>query len=484
MPMERRARRNVNQSGTAPGVCTDGHYKGYTRLHWIHAATQRDPGTVMHNLMHHLNQANLRRAFHSLDGSKASGIDHVTKRDYQQHLDHHLQALEQSLRGGGWRPQPAREVLIPKPQGGMRPLAVGCLEDKIVQTVVARILEAVYEPTFHRHSYGFRPGKSAHQALGRACETIRNRQRSCVVVEMDIEKFFDTVDHEWLIRTLAERIDDPHFLRLIRRLLRNATLHADGKLAEKLAGTPQGSPASPILANICLHALLDTWFVKHWADKGEFVRYADDAIFVFTDEAEARSFQQALGAHLAEAGLKLNLDKTRIVPFSASAPKGTITLLGFELYWGQHFGKGKRLKVKTIPKRLARAAQNFKDWIKAIRNRKTLASIWDMAAHKLVGHYNYYGVISNEPKLSHFYWSCVGSLYRWLNRRSQKRSYTWEQFLRRLRYSPLPRPPRGPELIDISSEHDAVRKHKPKSRMPKSGTYGSVRSASLKLVFT
>jgi len=378
----------------------------------------------MHNLMHHLNQANLRRAFHSLDGSKASGIDHVTKSDYQQHLDHHLQALEQSLRGGGWRPQPAREVLIPKPQGGMRPLAIGCLEDKIVQTVVARILEAVYEPTFHRHSYGFRPGKSAHQALGRAYETIRDRQRSCVVVE------------------------------------------------------------SPILANICLHALLDTWFVKHWADKGEFVRYADDAIFVFTDEADARSFQQALGAHLAEAGLKLNLDKTRIVPFSASAPKGTITLLGFEFYWGQHLGKGKGLRVKTIPKRLARAAQNFREWIKATRNRKTLASIWDMAAHKLVGHYHYYGVISNEAKLSHFYWSCVGSLYRWLNRRSQKRSYTWEQFLRRLRYSPLPRPPRGPELIDISSEHDAVRKHKPKSRMPKLGTYGSVRSASLKLVFT
>jgi group II intron reverse transcriptase/maturase len=278
----------------------------------------------------------------------------------------------------------------------MRPLAIGCLEDKIVQTVVARILEAIYEPTFHRHSYGFRPGKSAHQAIGRAHEILRNRQRRCVVVEMDIEKFFDTVDHEWLIRTLAERIDDPHFLRLIRRLLRNATLHVDGKLAEKHAGTPQGSPASPILANIYLHVLLDTWFVKHWATKGEFVRYVDDAIFVFTDEEDARSFQQALGARLAEAGLKLNLDKTRIVPFSASAPKGTITLLGFELYWGQHIGKGKRL---NIPKRLARAMQNFREWVKAIRNRKTLATIWDMAAHKLVGHNNYYGVTSNEAKL-------------------------------------------------------------------------------------
>lgn len=142
----------------------------------------------MRNLMHHLNLHNLRQAFRALDGTKASGIDHVTKDVYQQNLEENLQALEQTLRGGGWRPKPAREVLIPKPQGGMRPLAVGCLEDKLVQTLVARILEAMYEPTFHRHSYGFRRGMSAHQALGRAYETISRRQDRCVVVEMDIEK--------------------------------------------------------------------------------------------------------------------------------------------------------------------------------------------------------------------------------------------------------------------------------------------------------
>jgi len=484
MPMERRARRSVNQSPRAPEVCADGPLKGYTRLHWIHTAAQKRPGERMHNLMHHFNQHNLRRAFQTLDGSKASGIDHVTKSDYQQNLDQKLQALEQALRGGGWRPKPAREVLIPKPQGGMRPLAIGCLEDKIVQVLVARILEATYEPTFHRHSYGFRHGKSAHQALGRACETIRKRQDRCVVVEMDIEKFFDSVNHDWLIRTLEAHIGDPHFMRLIRRLLRNSTLHADGMLAEKGAGTPQGSPASPILANICLHVLLDDWFQKHWASQGEFVRYADDAVYVFSDEDVARAFKEALGARMAEAGLKLNLDKTRIVPFDAQEPKGTITLLGFELYWGNKLGVGKLLKVKTIPKRLARAMQNFADWVKEIRNRKTMTAIWAQAAVKMVGHYAYYGVRSNEAKLAHFYWSCVGALFRWLNRRSQKRSFTWERFKRRLCFSPLPRPPRGPELIDVFSEHGTVRKHKTKSRMPKLGTYGSVRSASLKLVFT
>lgn len=473
--MERRARRGVNQCRKAPGICTDGPFKGYARLHWIHSAAQRRQGEKMRNLMHHLNRHNLRRAFQSLDGSKASGIDHVTKNEYQRHLDTHLQALEQKLGRGGWRPQPAREVLIPKPQGGTRPLAVGCLEDKVVQTLMARILDAVYEPVFHRHSYGFRRGKSAHQALGRTYETIRRRKRSGVVVEMDIEKFFDSVDHDWLLRTLENDIGDPRFLRLIRRMLRNSILHSDGSLADRLAGTPQGSPVSPVLANVCLHTLIDAWFARGWASKGDFVRYADDAVFVFDDEQDAHAFREQLAARLAEAGLRLNLDKTRIVPFSARAPRGTISLLGFELYWGRWRNR-RVLKVKTLPKRLHRAMQNFLLWIKAVRNRKALTTLWSEAAVKLSGHYHYYGVTFNEAKLSHFHWFCVGAMYRWLNRRSQRRSYTWEQFKRRLFFTPLPRPPRGLELIDVTSEHGAERKHTPKSRMPKLGTYGSVRS--------
>lgn len=251
--MERRARQSVAQCTKAPEVCADGPFKGYARLHWIHEAARKRRVKRWRSLAHHFNRHNLRRAFRSLDGSKAAGIDRVTKHEYQRNLSSHLQALEQTLKGGGWRPRPAREVLIPKPQGGTRPLAVGCLEDKIVQTLTARILEAIYDPTFHRHSYGFRRGKSAHQALGRAYEVIRRRKQNAVVVEMDIEKFFDSVNHDWLMRTLEGRIGDKRFLRLIGRLLRNSILHADGTMAEKMSGTPQGSPVSPILANICLH---------------------------------------------------------------------------------------------------------------------------------------------------------------------------------------------------------------------------------------
>ncbi len=249
MPMEPRARRNVNQSTRATGLCADGLFQGYARLHFILTAAQKQPQEPMRNLMHPLNRHNRRRAYATLDGTKASGIDHVSKNDYRQHLDQNLHALGQALRGGGWRPKPAREVLIPKPQGGMRPLAVGCLEDKIVQTLLARILEAIadlraaraWEPSFHRHSYGFRRGKLAHQPLGRAYETVCQRKGRCVAVEMDIEKFFDSVDHDWLSRTLGQRIGDLRFLRRLARMLRCSTLQADGTLADKLAGTPQGS---------------------------------------------------------------------------------------------------------------------------------------------------------------------------------------------------------------------------------------------------
>ena len=486
--MERREARRVNPSQATPQAPTAGPFRGYERLDWIRSAAdrQRREGTRLNNLMHHLSEHNLRQAFRELDGSRASGVDGVTKSQYQQNLEANLEALHDTIRGGGWGPRPSREVLIPKPQGGFRPLAIGCLEDKIVQTLMARILEAIYDPQFHRHSYGFRRGKSAHQAVGRLYSVIDQRHRNCVVVEMDIEKFFNSVDHEWLMQKLAERISDTHFLRLIRRLLRNSVLHENGTLADNERGTPQGSPVSPVLANICLHYLLDEWFAQNYSGKGEFVRYADDAVFVFKDEEEAQTFQAALVERMKEAGLNLNLDKSGIVSFNAAAPRGTISFLGFELYWGYAEGGLKRtLKLKTSAKKLGRSISAFTDWIKAIRNRKPTKEIWRMAAAKLRGHFAYFGVCFNQPKLNHFYQACKEALYKWLNRRSQKRSFNWERFKQRLLFMPLPRPPSGPELIDVKSEHRTERKHQPKSRMREIRTSGSERSASRKrLAFT
>jgi group II intron reverse transcriptase/maturase len=434
--------------------------------------------------MHHINVHNLRQAFRELDGNKASGVDHVTKQEYQRNLEQNLETLHERICKGGWRPKPAREGVIPKPQGGTRPLAVGCLEDKIVQTLVARILEALYEPLFHRHSYGFRRGKSAHKAVGRLYENIDRRSQSCTVVEMDIEKFFNSMDHEWLMQKLEMKIGDRHFLRLIRRLLRNSVLSADGTLAENLRGSPQGSPVSPVLANICLHHLLDDWFAKNWADKGEFVGYADDAVFVFGNERDAHDFRDALCARLLEAGLRLNLEKSGVVPFSNRQPQGFIRFLGFDFYWGRIQGVRRVLKLKTSPPRLHRSLQAFYEWCKRVRCRIPLKLIWQQAAQKFRAHFQYFGVMHNEAKLSHFYHACVGTLFKWLNRRSQKRSYTWEQFGTRLRFNPLPYPPCGPALMNLNSEHGPDRNHKPKSRMRKLRTSGSVRSAGLIPVFT
>ena len=468
----------MTQLSLTPQVCEDGPFRGYVKLHWIRAAAEKRRHEVAGFLFHHLCVDNLRRVFRELDGSRASGLDGVTKQQYEMKLEDNLRALHSTLRCGKWRPRPSREVLIPKPQGGTRPLAVGCLEDKIVQTLTARILEAIYEPLFHRHSFGFRRGKSAHQALGRLGSVIIARRKQCVVVEMDIEKFFNSVSHEWLLQKLKLKIADAHFLRLIHRMLRGSILHENGSLAENERGTPQGSPVSPMLANICLHYLLDEWFEAEFAGRGEFVRYADDAVFVFNDKDTAQQFQTVLQTRLQEAGLSLNMAKSAMVPFSASSPKGVVSFLGFDFYWGRSKDGGRLLKLKTAAKRFHRSVQSFLEWVKTTRNKKPLKQLWADAAARLEGHFHYFGMRWNEAKLAHYRFVCIENLFKWLNRRSQKRSFSREQFKRRLHFNPLPLPPRGDALIDFTSQHRAVRKHQPKSRVREIRTHGSVRSLS------
>ena len=432
------------------------------------------------NLMHHLNEFNLTQGYRQLDGSKAVGIDQVTKYEYGSQLQANIEGLHKEIRGGGWRPRPSRERLIPKPTGGMRRLAIGCLEDKIVQSLCAKILEAIYEPIFHRHRYGYRPGKSQHQALARVHQEIRRRENNCVVVEMDIEKFFDTIPHEKLMELIGRRIGDAHFLRLIRRMLRNSILSEDGKLSvSDEVGTPQGSPISPILANIYLHYLLDEWFEENWRSKGQFVRYADDAVFVFDQETDALEFQEAVRDRLwNEGGIQINAEKSGLTRFNRRKPEGDIPFLGFILYWGREkFTRKRTLKVKTAPKKVAASIQRFKEWIKANRSKHRLAKLWDLAAARLRGHYNYYGVTLNAPKLNHYYYACIGLLFKWLNRRSQKKSYTLDGFERRLHFNPLPKPPTGRELIDITNGLGTKLKHKPKSRVREIRKHGSERSS-------
>jgi RNA-directed DNA polymerase len=233
---------------------------------------------------------------------------------------------------------------------------------------------------------------------------------------------------------------------------------------------------SPVLANIYLHYVLDEWFDENWRKHGEMVRYADDAVFMFNDMETAERFREALIARMGGYGLKLNLDKSGIRAFDKRSKTNDLPFLGFALYWGKG-GKLKHLlRVKTHPRKLARSIQAFTDWIKENRHRHKLDKLWSIAKAKIIGHYNYYGVSHNLTKLSHFYHACINQLYKWLNRRSQKRSFTWESFRRRLMFNPIPAPTTGALIIDIANGLGTERKRKPKSRMRKLRKYGSVRS--------
>jgi RNA-directed DNA polymerase len=474
--MEPRETRVVNRFSLQPEPCAEGVFKGYCKLERINSVAIRDRDAIFNNLSHTLNENNLRQAFRQLDGSKAVGIDRVTKEEYAKNLQANITDLFNEIYRGGWRPHPSRQVSIPKPTGGHRTLSVGCLEDKIVQTLVAKVLEAIYEPRFHRESYGFRQGRSAHQALASTYSAIKKRGKYTVVVEMDIEKFFDTINHDKMMSFLEQRISDRPFLRLVRRMLRNSILSPNGKLIDTTTGTPQGSPISPILANIYLHHVLDEWFDENYLKHAEMVRYADDAVFIFDDFTIAMEFKAALALRFAKYDLKLNEEKSGVVELGPKSG-GAIGFLGFILYWGRSRVTHINLKLKTDPKRLTRAVQNFTLWIKSVRNRLPTAEIWTRASARLRGHYNYYAVITNGKSVQKFYFSCVRGLFKWLNRRSQKRSFTWKEFVRKLMFNPLPKAPLGYEQIDVSSKHSSELKHKSKSRMRKSRTSGSLRSS-------
>jgi len=409
----------------------------------------KNPEIVFNNLFSHIHVENLRQAFQALDGTKAVGIDGISKAEYAKDLDKNLEDLVSRLHIGTYRPQAKREFLIPKANGKTRPIAISCFEDKLVEWVIGKILESAYEPLFIRNSFGFRPRKSPDDAIKANYNILKDDKRP-FVVEIDLANFFNTVPHRQLMKVLRKRINDRKLLGLVARFLKVDILDQQGLFNATEVGTPQGSVMSPILSNIFLHYALDTWFIENYgSQEAVIVRYADDAVFMFSKERQATEFLVALRRRLAEYNLSVNEDKTAIINF-AKNEENIFSFLGFTFYWNKRKSWNKiKLVIKTQRDKLAKKIQEFTDWIKLNRSRLSRKKIWSITAAKLRGHYNYYGYFCNRGKLQLYYQSVIGALFKWLNRRSQKKSFNWKQFKGLLLREPLPLPPETTKLKQL-----------------------------------
>ncbi len=393
------------------------------------------------NLASYINTETLYASHKEMDGKKAKGIDGVAKDDYAVHLIANIGHLVKRMKNGSYKPEPIRRVYIPKDGSNkMRPLGISCYEDKLVENVISQILTMVYEPKFYNDSFGFRPNKSCHQAIREVIEMVQHRKTN-YIVEADIKGFFDNVDHEWLIKFLEHDIADKKFIDIIRKFLK-AGIMEDGKLLDSEKGAPQGNGASPVLANIYLHYVLDNWFnvVVKRRSKGEayLIRYCDDFVCCFQNKWEAESFYASIIERFKKFGLELAMNKTKILEFGKFAEGNrekdgrgkpdTFDFLGFTFYCSRD-GKNRffRCKVKTSRKKFRSKVRAMKEWIKSNRTLQ-VGLLINKLNQKLRGHYQYYGVTDNTKSVKIFTIIAKRILLKWLNRRSQKRSYNVETF--------------------------------------------------------
>ena len=380
----------------------------------------------------------LRESFERQDGRKAPGVDGMRKEQYGEGLEERLADLSARIRRLGYRPKPVRRTYIPKGDGRYRALGVPSFEDRLVQDRLSRILQAIWEPEFCDCSFGFRPGRSAHDALRRVAEVITNAGTQWVV-EADIKGFFDHMSHAHLVEFLAHRIADPKLLRMIQRFLK-AGIMEDGRFTASEEGAPQGGLVSPVLSNIYLHYVLDLWFEKRFAreceGKAYLIRYADDYVACFEQESDARRFLMAMTERLAQFDLEVEPSKTAILRFgrqalgrTASQSQGprTFSFLGFTHYVGRSRRGRFVVGRKTDAKRVRRKLKQLSERLRGMRAQGGQAMVAYLRRH-LRGHIQYYGVSGNSRGVAGYVYFATGLLFKWLNRRSQRRSLTWKRF--------------------------------------------------------
>jgi len=423
-----------------------------TKLQRIAEKARQESSFRFTNLYYLMNEELLRGCFQRLKKDAAAGIDNVTKEMYAENLDTNLVKLLERLHSMAYIPQPVRRIYIPKPGSDkLRPLGITCLEDKLVQAGLVRILEAVYEQDFIEDSYGFRPNRSCHQALRTLNVTVGQGLVSHIV-EADIKGFFTNMDQHWIMRFLGHRIGDKLVLRMVKRFLRAGVME-DGELLSSDEGTPQGGVCSPLLANVYMHYTLDIWFEKVFRKncKGfaRLIRFADDYVVCFQRGEDAERFCEEQGKRLNKFNLEVEPTKTKVIKFGRfaiknAAAKGekpeTFDFLGFTHYCStRRDGTGFRVKRVTASRKLTAKLAAFKEWLKKSRTMKT-ADLWAGAKAKLRGHYAYYGVTDNTQGINRFAYEVKNLLFKWLNRRGKRGCLNWQRFNQMLELFPLPEP--------------------------------------------
>lgn len=417
-----------------------------TKLLKVADRAKRDPTGRILSLARLLDVPALERAFSRIRKGAAVGVDGVTKGQYGQKLEGNLQDLHERLRTKRYRHQPIRRVHIPKEKGKTRPIGVSTIEDKVVQTALREVLEVLYEPVFLDCSYGFRPGRSAHDAL-RALNGMLFKREAAWVIEADIQSYFDSIDRKKLSEMLRLRVVDESFMRLVGKCLHVGILDGND-YSEPDEGTVQGSTLSPLLGNIYLHHVLDLWLEQdvrpRLRGRMRVIRYADDFVIGFQREDDARRVMAVLGKRFERYGLKLHPNKTRLFQFACpregddrGTDRTTFDFLGFTVYWRRGRKGGWALGMTTRKARQRWSMVAIDEWCRRHRHLPIKAQHATLQ-RKLTGHYNYFAVRGNGQRVAALAHRARGIWRKWLNRRSQRSRMSWERFERLLIAYPLP----------------------------------------------
>lgn len=404
---------------------------------------RKDPRLRLRSLAHVLDEHLLTRSFHQLRKDAATGVDGITKEEYGLDLAANIRSLHERMKTARYRHQPIRRVHIPKANGALRPLGISGTEDKIVQVALTTLLTAIYEPVFLNCSYGFRPGRSAHDAI----KTLHSiTEKVTWILEADIEAFFDSIVRKQLMDELRKRIDDESLLRLVGKCLHVGILEGE-VYSEPDIGTVQGSALSPLLGNVYLHYALDEWFARDVEPRlkgsAKVIRYADDFVIGFETKEDADRVLRVLPQRLGRYGLRLSPEKTRLIRFCRPQDdedgrgNGTFDFLGFTWYWGRRDGWGVRVKTRTG--RMRRALVAIAAWCRQHRHDPVREQHRGLS-RRLQGHFNYFAVRENNRAVWRLLYWATKIWRKWLTRRSQRSKMTWPRFQKLERALPLPRP--------------------------------------------